>query len=413
MAFSSGTENSMENVNVAELEDSGADGNMEWSFDSTKNLVSRGIHLTKYILQKENWPKEGRHILAQYDSKSVIVYQAFKPEIAKYAVQHQKFGGPEFSYSRMSWIKTNFLWMMYRCGWASKKNQERVLAVRISQEGFLTILSKAYTAKFQREENVQTHEIDVRLQWDPDHSPTYANQARKAIQLGLKGDTLKTYGENWIQSITDITDFVKAQKKILDREGEKELMMPTERVYHVTDDNICNRIGLDVFQSGISNGDDMNNSTKNKTSLPPNPGEGPGLLLHDKWMCSSEDCNNLNIQGRKRCSRCNKPKPDLNVTESSPVGSILSQEHRTGSDTFTVPENLHIPPGMAVPDTEEEHKLIEKTAKYVAENGIQMEKLIKEKQGSNPKLSFLTLHHPLNFYYNHMVKMIKDGKYTS
>lgn len=43
-------------------------------------------------------------------------------------------------------------------------------------------------AQFQRQENVETHEIDVRLQWDPDHSPTYVNQARKAIQLGLKGD---------------------------------------------------------------------------------------------------------------------------------------------------------------------------------------------------------------------------------
>jgi len=25
--------------------------------------------------------------------------------------------------NRMTWIKPNFLWMMYRSGWASKKNQ--------------------------------------------------------------------------------------------------------------------------------------------------------------------------------------------------------------------------------------------------------------------------------------------------
>lgn len=36
--------------------------------------------------------------------------------------------------------------MMYRCGWASKKNQERVLAVRITRQGFDTILANAYTA---------------------------------------------------------------------------------------------------------------------------------------------------------------------------------------------------------------------------------------------------------------------------
>ena len=57
-----------------------------------------------------------------------------------------RFGGDEFSFSRMSWIKTNFLWMMYRCGWASKKDQERVLAVTVSRAGFDEILANAYTA---------------------------------------------------------------------------------------------------------------------------------------------------------------------------------------------------------------------------------------------------------------------------
>lgn len=40
--------------------------------------------------QKEIWPKEGKHILAQYDDKYIVVYQAFCPEIAQYAVNHQK-----------------------------------------------------------------------------------------------------------------------------------------------------------------------------------------------------------------------------------------------------------------------------------------------------------------------------------
>ena len=38
----------------------------------------------------EEWPKEGRHILAQYDADSIVVYQAYCPEIAKYAVEHQR-----------------------------------------------------------------------------------------------------------------------------------------------------------------------------------------------------------------------------------------------------------------------------------------------------------------------------------
>ena len=37
------------------------------------------------------WPAEGRHILAQYDEDSVVVYQAYCPEIAEYAVKHQEW----------------------------------------------------------------------------------------------------------------------------------------------------------------------------------------------------------------------------------------------------------------------------------------------------------------------------------
>jgi hypothetical protein len=43
----------------------------------------------------------------------------------------------------MSWIKTNFLWMMYRCGWCTKPRQEHILAVRITLDGFNTILQHA------------------------------------------------------------------------------------------------------------------------------------------------------------------------------------------------------------------------------------------------------------------------------
>lgn len=43
-----------------------------------------------YSLQKGDWPKDGKHILAQYDEKTIVVYQAFNPSIAEYAVSHQR-----------------------------------------------------------------------------------------------------------------------------------------------------------------------------------------------------------------------------------------------------------------------------------------------------------------------------------
>lgn len=102
-----------------------------------------------------------------------------------------RFGGDKFSYKRMSWIKTNFLWMMYRCGWCHKKDQERVLAVRITREGFNSILSKALTGHDEKERGMK-EKSSVRLQWDPDHTPTGAPEKRRAIQLGLR-DEVSSY----------------------------------------------------------------------------------------------------------------------------------------------------------------------------------------------------------------------------
>jgi hypothetical protein len=44
--------------------------------------------------QAKHWPRTGRHILAQYDHRSTVVYQAYRPNIGHWAVQHQGFGGP-------------------------------------------------------------------------------------------------------------------------------------------------------------------------------------------------------------------------------------------------------------------------------------------------------------------------------
>ena len=40
-----------------------------------------------------HWPSLGRHLLAQYDQDCIVVYQAFCPDIADYAVKNGKFGG--------------------------------------------------------------------------------------------------------------------------------------------------------------------------------------------------------------------------------------------------------------------------------------------------------------------------------
>lgn len=189
--------------------------------------------------QMEEWPSSGRHIMAQYDADHIVVYQAYRPEIGRYGAEHQVFGGP-FKFTRMSWIKPNFLWMMYRSGWGTKEGQETTLAVTIPCALFEDILIQAvpstYAAGLYPDEVAWKQAVsnsEVRLQWDPDHGPNGQPLERRAIQLGLRGDMLRRYAETDVVRIDDISDFVAEQREVL-RISPDDLITPDERVFTPT-----------------------------------------------------------------------------------------------------------------------------------------------------------------------------------
>lgn len=204
-----------------------------------------------YLDSRQFLPADGQHIVAHQTETQVVVYQAYSATIARFAVENQYLGGPSFSYSRMSWIKPNFLWMMYRSGWASKENQERVLALWLNQTAFEEILSQAvfstFTAGNYASPDAWKQELaakNVRLQWDPDHSPYGGKLTRRALQLGLKNATLEQFGKHQVTLIEDITSFVQQQRAHVDNRQLAQLIVPKERVYTVTDAALAQRIGL-------------------------------------------------------------------------------------------------------------------------------------------------------------------------
>lgn len=206
-----------------------------------------------YLEQVARWPNAGRHILAQADASSVIVYQAYRPAIASFALAHGVFGGPEFSFSRMSWIKPNFLWMMYRSAWATSVGQETVLGLRISRRFFEQILraavassSTADSAEAHAHWQAQLASSEVRLQWDPDHDPVGAKLARRAIQLGLRGDTLRAFATKELQQVIDMTPLIVQQRSHVDQSSWALLQTPVEDVYRPDDPAIGSAIGLDA-----------------------------------------------------------------------------------------------------------------------------------------------------------------------
>lgn len=205
-----------------------------------------------YLAQLQRWPQTGRRILAQFDPDSVVVYQAYRPSIGHYAVQHQRFGG-EFSFTRMSWIKTNFLWMMYRSGWGTKPGQEVTLAVRIRRAGFDQLLAAAVHSSFvagiypdQAAWADVVARSSVRLQWDPDHDPGGAKVERRAIQLGLRDEALAQYARDWLIEIEDISAFVAEQREYAQTKTTyAQLRTPREDIYLVQDIHTVQRLGID------------------------------------------------------------------------------------------------------------------------------------------------------------------------
>jgi Domain of unknown function (DUF4291) len=190
-----------------------------------------------YQEQCRRWPQSGRHILAQYDDESVIVYQAYQPSIGHFAARNGYFGG-DFSFSRMSWVKPGFLWMMFRNGWGTKDKQEVTLAIRLKRSAFDDILAEAvpstYTAALYATEDAWKRALetsDVRMQWDPDHDPSGARLERRAIQLGLRGSILKRYAHDWIIDIEDISDFVQQQRVHALAINPLQLIIPYEKEY--------------------------------------------------------------------------------------------------------------------------------------------------------------------------------------
>ena len=205
------------------------------------------MEFTNYLLQEKALPQDGKYILAQYNEESIIVYQAYRPSIGHYAAENQAFGG-EFKYSRMSWIKPNFLWMMYRSGWGTKPGQEVTLAITLKRSFFESILINAHPST-----NIlnQTHEewksklgrTNVRLQWDPDHGPHGNPLKRRAIQLGLRNEFLLPFKGDGLVKIEDISNFVNEQRELVNARHLDQLTVPKESIFPVNRETALN-IGM-------------------------------------------------------------------------------------------------------------------------------------------------------------------------
>lgn len=193
-----------------------------------------------------------RLVRAAYTDETVTFYQAYPPQIADAAVRAGTFV-PPFSRDRMTWIKPSFGWMMQRCGWASKPGQERVLAISLRRDGFEWALEHSCPSHFDAGTHASPGEWEaakeaspVRVQWDPDRSLTGQRLSRRAIQIGLSGPAVRSYADEWVTGIRDITVLARQIEELAraGRIAKAARQFPAERVYPLSP-ALAARIGAD------------------------------------------------------------------------------------------------------------------------------------------------------------------------
>ncbi|MET8833294.1 DUF4291 domain-containing protein [Micromonospora sp. NPDC004540] len=181
-----------------------------------------------------------RHqIRAAFTADTITVYQAYRPEIADAALAAGRFV-PPFKRERMTWIKPSFRWMMYRCGWTLKPGQERVLAVEITRAGFEWALAHACLSGYDPRRHPdreswrrQLRTSPVRVQWDPERSLRLAPLPYRSVQVGLAGEAVHRYVDEWLVGLTDVTLLARAvhARLIAGDEAGAAALLPVERPY--------------------------------------------------------------------------------------------------------------------------------------------------------------------------------------
>lgn len=180
-----------------------------------------------------------KKIRAFYTKDTIRVYQAYNEDIASEAIKRGTFGS-NFKLDRMTWIKPSFLWMMYRCDWGKKENQENILAIDMKRDAFDFLVQNAIMSTYKEDMGIshtewkeQIKKSDIRCQWDPERDVFGNPLEYRSIQLGLRGDAVKKYVNEWIVNISDITDYVKELNEKKSIGEDISLLLPKEQIYTV------------------------------------------------------------------------------------------------------------------------------------------------------------------------------------
>jgi hypothetical protein len=92
----------------------------------------------------------------------------------------------------------------------------------------------------------------VRVQWDPERSPSLEVLPYRSIQIGISKELSEKWVEDWIVNIEDVTEKAKGLKHLIDERPNSTLeellekgVVPREEIYQLPE-NVRGILKMDV-----------------------------------------------------------------------------------------------------------------------------------------------------------------------
>ena len=190
----------------------------------------------KHYIVKEPSHKM-KKVFAAFDEEGVYVYQAFKPKIVQVAVELGTFG-KGFGLDRISWIKPSLAWTLQRSKYATKHRMEAIAQIKIKHESWLEILNQSVETQFVgtywKDENtwqIAMNKSDVIHQWDPERDLYGRKLEQAAIQVGIRGEVIKQYVNDFIINVEDVTALANSIGVLVKNRKGKLPQVPEEKEY--------------------------------------------------------------------------------------------------------------------------------------------------------------------------------------
>lgn len=127
------------------------------------------------------------------------------------------------------------------------------MAIHLKIDAFERYLKNAVASSFQEGDYADraawqnaVKNSNIRLQWDPDHDPYGAKLDRRAIQIGIRNEDVKTYAKADILKIENISDLVKTQYQHVLNNNLDGLLVPEEKPYIPRDIEVRTKLKIEL-----------------------------------------------------------------------------------------------------------------------------------------------------------------------